>query len=49
VGDKTLSGVTIKEIKEEDWEFSEKDKKGNSYFKCINCKNAPRVLKSNRR
>ncbi len=49
VGDKSVSGAIIKEVKEEDWKFVEKDKKGNNYFKCLKCPNAARVLKSNRK
>ena len=37
VGDKTASGAIIKEIREEDWQLVEKDKKGNSYYKCLKC------------
>ena len=50
IGDKAANGSVIKEIKEDDWELlSEKDKKGNSYFKCLHCTKAPRVLKSDRK
>jgi len=49
VGDKSISGAIIKEVKEEDWKFVEKDKKGNNYYKCLQCPNATRVLKSNRK
>ena len=49
VGDKTASGAIIKEVREEDWQLVEKDKKGNSYYKCLMCHNAAKVLKSNRK
>jgi hypothetical protein len=48
VGEKTTSGVIIKEIREQDWEFGERDKKGNSYYKCLRCSKL-RVLKSDRK
>jgi hypothetical protein len=50
VGDKAADGSIIKEVKEDEWELQpEKDKKGNSYFKCIRCTKALRVLKSDRK
>jgi hypothetical protein len=49
IGDKTASGAIIKAVGEEDWEFVEKDKNGNSYFKCIKCSKASRVRKGNRK
>jgi hypothetical protein len=49
VGDITSNGATIKEVKEEDWKFVERDKKGNGYYKCLKCQNEKRVLKSNRK
>jgi hypothetical protein len=49
VGDRTAGGAVIKEVREEDWEFVEKDKKGNSYYKCIKCLNAARIRKEHRK
>jgi hypothetical protein len=49
VGDKAADGSIIKEVIEEQWEFVEKDKKGNSYYKCVECSNASRVRKENRK
>jgi len=49
VGDKTSSGALIKEVIESDWKFIEKDKKGNSYYKCLKCSNAIRVRKEHRK
>jgi hypothetical protein len=37
VGDKTPSGVIVKEIKEEQWQFLTKDKKGNNFYRCLTC------------
>jgi len=34
VGDKTTSGTIIKVVVETDWNFIEKDKKGNSIYLC---------------
>jgi hypothetical protein len=49
VGDRTAGGAIIKEVIESDWEFLEKDKKGNKYYKCLHCERASRVMKSDRR
>lgn len=50
VGDKAADGSIIKKVIEEDWKLlNEKDKKGNSYYKCLNCTRAVRVLKSDRK
>ena len=49
VGDKTASGAIIKEVGEEDWQFFEKDKKGNCYYKCLVCLNAVKVRKDHRK
>ena len=49
VGDKAANGSLIKEIKEEDWKFVARDNKGNSYYKCLKCVQALRVLKSDRK
>lgn len=48
IGDKTTSRAIIKEVREEDWEFQERDKKGNSYYKCLRCFKS-RILKSDRK
>ena len=48
VGDKTVSGAIIKEVREEDWEFINKDRKGNSYYKCLKCDHAPKRRKDGR-
>jgi hypothetical protein len=37
VGDKTVGGAVIKEIKEEDWELIKKDQKGNKLYSCLKC------------
>ena len=37
VGDKTASGAFIKEVVETDWNFIEKDKKGNKFYQCLKC------------
>jgi hypothetical protein len=49
VGDKTASGALIKEVIESDWKFTEKDKKGNSYYKCLKCDHAPKARKDHRK
>jgi hypothetical protein len=49
IGDKTSSGNLIKEVSEEDWKFIEKDKYSNSYYKCVRCTKACRVLKGDRK
>ena len=49
VGDKTASGAIIKEIREEDWYLIEKDKKGNSYYKCLKCNHALKTRKDDRK
>ncbi len=49
VGDKTASGAIIKEIREEDWQLVEKDKKGNGYYKCLKCSRAPKTRKDDRK
>jgi len=49
VGDKTASGALIKKIVESDWEFVEKDKKGNAYYKCLKCEHALKTRKDDRK
>jgi hypothetical protein len=49
VGDRAASGVIIKEVIDKEWQFVEKDKKGNSYYKCLKCTKAPRVTKHHRK
>ena len=49
VGDKTASGVLVKEVIENDWEFIGKDKKGNRYYKCLKCDRAPKTRKEHRK
>lgn len=49
IGDRAADGSIIKEVMEGEWEFVEKDKKGNSYYKCLKCSNALRVRKENRK
>ena len=49
VGDNTASGAIIKEVREEDWQLIEKDKKGNCYYKCSGCVNAIKVRKDHRK
>ncbi len=49
MGDKAADRSTIKEVIEGQWKFVEKDKKGNSYYKCLDCSVALRVLKSDRK
>ena len=49
VGDKTMSGAIIKEVNEDDWQQVVKDKKGNTYYKCLHCDKASRVMKSDRK
>ena len=49
VGDKTASGALVKVVLEEDWQFVDKDKKGNAYYKCLKCSNAPKTRKDDRK
>ena len=49
IGEKAQDGSIIKEVIEENWKFVDKDKKGNSYFKCLKCEKAAKVLKSDRK
>ena len=49
VGDKAADGSIIKEVIESDWVLVEKDKKGNSYYKCLKCEKVPRIRKDDRK
>ena len=48
-GDRTTSGVIIKEITESQWCLIDRDKKGNIVYRCLNCTKAPKVMKSDRK
>jgi hypothetical protein len=48
-GEKTTSGAIIKDVDEEEWQFVERDKKGNKYYKCLKCVRAARVKKGDRK
>ena len=37
MGDKAADGSIIKEVIDDNWAIVEKDKKGNSYYKCVKC------------
>ncbi len=49
VGDRAADGSLIRQVKEEEWEFVEKDKKSNYYYKCLKCPNALKVRAENRK
>jgi hypothetical protein len=49
IGDKAADGSIIKEVREEDWVFVERDNKWNSYYKCLHCIKAARVRKGDRK
>jgi hypothetical protein len=49
VGDRTASRSIIKEIREENWQQVDKDKKGNAYYKCLKCNHAPKTRKDDRK
>jgi hypothetical protein len=49
VGDKAADKSLIREVFEEEWQFIERDKHSNCYFKCLKCSKAARVLKGDRK
>jgi hypothetical protein len=49
VGEKTANGVRVREVIEIDWEEVNRDKKGNTYYKCLKCFTASKVRKDDRK